>query len=156
MLPSYTRSLLFWVSLSKAPDLFASEALPSIHFQLRAPPSLSTRTCEYRVFQKTNTSPQIPQFANVPLLRPLWSLLDGIWGILKGSWGALSLYEPYGTPLWVALISFKIFSMTSRPRDFLIVFKALALGIAKPCHLADASLAPICQCRTAFLQNAGG
>ena len=26
---------------------------------------------------------------NVPLLRPLWSLLDGIWGVLKGCWGLL-------------------------------------------------------------------
>ena len=26
---------------------------------------------------------------NVPLLRALWSLLDGIWGVLKGSRGVL-------------------------------------------------------------------
>ena len=26
---------------------------------------------------------------NVPLLRALWSLLDGIWGVLKCSWGVL-------------------------------------------------------------------
>ena len=26
---------------------------------------------------------------NVPLLRALWSLLDGIWGVLKGSWEVL-------------------------------------------------------------------
>ena len=26
---------------------------------------------------------------SVPLLRALWSPLDGIWGVLKGSWGVL-------------------------------------------------------------------
>ena len=31
----------------------------------------------------------IPTSLNVPLLRALWSLLDGIWGSLKGSWGVL-------------------------------------------------------------------
>ena len=30
-----------------------------------------------------------PTPPNVPLLRPLWSLLDGIGGSLKGSWGVL-------------------------------------------------------------------
>ena len=29
----------------------------------------------------------LPRLPNVPLLRALWSLLDGIWGVLKGSWG---------------------------------------------------------------------
>ena len=31
----------------------------------------------------------LPRPPNVPLLRALWSLLDGIWGVLKGSWGLL-------------------------------------------------------------------
>ena len=31
-----------------------------------------------------------PRPPNVPLLRALWSLLDGIWGISKGSWGVLA------------------------------------------------------------------
>ena len=30
-----------------------------------------------------------PRPPNVPLLRTIWSLLDGIWGSLKGSWGLL-------------------------------------------------------------------
>ena len=30
-----------------------------------------------------------PRPPNVPLLRALWSLLDGISGLLKGSWGVL-------------------------------------------------------------------
>ena len=33
--------------------------------------------------------PNLPRPPNVPLLRALWSLLDGIWGVLKGSWGVL-------------------------------------------------------------------
>ena len=32
---------------------------------------------------------RVPSPANVPLLRALWSLLDGIWGVLKGSGGVL-------------------------------------------------------------------
>ena len=28
-----------------------------------------------------------PRPPNVPLLKALWSLLDGIWGVLKRSWG---------------------------------------------------------------------
>ena len=31
----------------------------------------------------------VPRPPNVPLLRALWSLVDGIWGVLKGSWGVL-------------------------------------------------------------------
>ena len=31
-----------------------------------------------------------PAPPNVPLLRALWSLLDGIRGVLKGSWGVLA------------------------------------------------------------------
>ena len=31
----------------------------------------------------------IPRPPNVPLLRALWSLLDGTWGLLKGSSGVL-------------------------------------------------------------------
>ena len=31
----------------------------------------------------------VPRPPNVPLLRALWSLLDGIWGVLKGSRGLL-------------------------------------------------------------------
>ena len=31
----------------------------------------------------------IPRPPNVPLLRALWSVLDGIWGLLKGSLGIL-------------------------------------------------------------------
>ena len=27
--------------------------------------------------------------SNLPLLRALWTPLDGIWGVLKGSWGVL-------------------------------------------------------------------
>ena len=30
-----------------------------------------------------------PRPPNVPLLRAIWSVLDGIWGVLKGSWGVL-------------------------------------------------------------------
>ena len=33
-------------------------------------------------------NPRPPLFS-VPLLRALWSLLDGVWGVLKGSWGVL-------------------------------------------------------------------
>ena len=33
----------------------------------------------------------IPRPPNVPLLRALWSLVDGTWGVLKGSWGVLVL-----------------------------------------------------------------
>ena len=29
----------------------------------------------------------MPRPPNVPLLRAIWSLLDGIWGLLKGSGG---------------------------------------------------------------------
>ena len=32
---------------------------------------------------------RLPRPPNVPLLRALWSLLDGIWGLLKGSRGVL-------------------------------------------------------------------
>ena len=35
-----------------------------------------------------------PRPPNVPLLRPLWSLLDSIWGVLKGTWGVLD-YSQY-------------------------------------------------------------
>ena len=31
---------------------------------------------------------------NVPLLRALWSLLDGIWGLLKDSWGGPGYCKP--------------------------------------------------------------
>ena len=31
----------------------------------------------------------LPRAPNIPLLRALWSLLDGTWGVLKGSWGVL-------------------------------------------------------------------
>ena len=30
-----------------------------------------------------------PRSPNVPLLRALWSPLDGTWGLLKGRWGVL-------------------------------------------------------------------
>ena len=33
-----------------------------------------------------DNQPGLPRLPNVPLLRALWSLLDGIWGLLKGSW----------------------------------------------------------------------
>ena len=39
---------------------------------------------------------------NVPLLRPLWSLLDGIWGVLKSSSGVL-VYNEVLEPLVQAL-----------------------------------------------------
>ena len=31
----------------------------------------------------------LPTPPNIPLLRALWSVLDGTWGLLKGSWGVL-------------------------------------------------------------------
>ena len=37
----------------------------------------------------------VPGPFNVPLLRGLWSLLDGISGVLKGSWGVLVVMNPY-------------------------------------------------------------
>ena len=37
---------------------------------------------------KTSVQPHRSRPLNVPLLRALWSLLDGIWGSLKGSWGS--------------------------------------------------------------------
>ena len=40
-----------------------------------------------------------PRPPNVPLLRALWSLLDGIWGFLKGSWGVLA-YVVFSVMAW--------------------------------------------------------
>ena len=36
--------------------------------------------------------PILREAPNIPLIRALWSLLDGIWGLLKGSWGVLAAY----------------------------------------------------------------
>ena len=40
----------------------------------------------------------LPRPPNVPLLRALWSLLDGIWCVLKGSWGVLVSADPQWSP----------------------------------------------------------
>ena len=44
-----------------------------------------------------------PCAPNVPLLRALWSLLDGIWGSLKGSWGVLEERESTKQVLTIAV-----------------------------------------------------
>ena len=45
-------------------------------------PNLASKVSELRRVQ------DLPRL-NVPLLRALWSLLDGSWGVLEGSWGVL-------------------------------------------------------------------
>ena len=54
-------------------------------------------TPSWRIFQDAIWTPKaselqyIPRPPNVPLLRALWSLVDGICGVSKGSWGVLDM-----------------------------------------------------------------
>ena len=68
----------------------------------------------------------IPRPPNVPLLRALWSLLDGIWGSLKGSWGVL-VYHIY---IYVSLRSSRVLeALRVKPKgSFLLCVRAPSAG----------------------------
>ena len=54
---------------------------------------------------RTNSqAAKLPRLPNVPLVRALWSILDGIWGILKGSWAGESFLR-FGGSLRYLLLS---------------------------------------------------